>query len=81
MSNLIEYFKKDKLKASVIIASIFLFIVGIIVTAINSGGTYAYEYGDSVGSVCPIGGTIEYNKSYGEINNGGSFIILFLLHI
>lgn len=43
---MIEKMKKDKLKTATIIAAILVFVVGIVMTAVNSGDTYADSISD-----------------------------------
>ena len=61
---MIEYFKKDKLKASVIISSLFLFIILVIFAAFNTGDTYAIELSNYK---CELGGNPVYSDSTGTI--------------
>ena len=60
---MIEEIKKDKLTIGIVLASIVLFITGIIFTAENVDNTYAVTGEDYE---CPLGGYPEYSKLDGK---------------
>ena len=64
MSKFIELIKKDKIKTIVIGISCLVFIVGLVMTIVNTGDTYAVEAG---GYYCPIGGD---TPIFGTISDG-----------
>ena len=63
MGKVIEWIKNDKLKAGTIGVSLLVFIVGIVVTAVNSGDTYASDLSDYT---CSTSG---YSPVLGSDNN------------